>query len=169
MINKQRIQSNLKQLNNLYNNSKGLMQPLYFSKLAVLEVCGWVEESMDDVIITCAKRHLRQPEHIRFVENQVVRRVHGFDYDQHFRSMLIQVIGIISVERLERQLNETKFDIMKSALISLKESRDKQAHTHLKDATATIDAPSATQGRFHDVYHGLKDFESCVRRLKLCD
>ena len=166
MINKRQIQGNLEQLNNLYSNSRGHMRPLFFSKLAILELCGWVEESMDDVIETCAKRHLRQPSNMTFVEKQVVKRTHGFDYEQHFRSMLVQLIGIIDLERLETHLDNTKFDTMKSALSSLRESRDKQAHTHLKDATTRIDAPSITRSRFQDVYLGLKDIESCIRRIK---
>ena len=57
--------------------------------------------------------------------------------------------------------------MMKSTLVSLKECRDKQAHTHLKDTTAIIDAPSFTQSRFQIVYDGLKDIESCIRQMKL--
>ena len=167
MINKGQIQKNLLQISNSYNKSKRPRQTLYFSKLAILELCGWIEESMDNVIQAFANRRLQKPANLTFVEKQVIRRTYSFDYDQHFRNMLIQVIGIINVERLEDNLDKTKFDIMKSTLSSLKECRDKQAHTHLKDTTMIIDAPSITQNRFQIVYDGLKDIESCVRKMKL--
>ena len=167
MINKGQIQKNLIQIDNSYIKSKRPRQTLYFSKLAILELCGWIEESMDNIVQTFAGRRLRKPANLTFIEKQVIRRTYSFEYDQHFRSMLIQVFGIINVERLENNLDKTKFDIMKSTLISLKECRDKQAHTHLKDTTMIIDAPSTTQNRFRIVYDGLKDIESCIRKMKL--
>ena len=167
MINKSQIQNNLTQINNFYNNSKRPKATLYFSKLAILELCGWIEESMDDVIKTYSKRHLKKSDNLRLVENQIIKRTYSFEYGQHFRNMLIQVIGIINVEKLEDNLDKTKFDIMQSTLISLKECRDKQAHTHLKDVTINIDSPSITQTRFQNVYNGLKNIESCIRITKI--
>lgn len=167
MINKGQIEKNLTQIHNSYNKSRRLRQTLYFSKLAILELCGWIEESMDNVIQISAYRRLKKPDNLTFVEKQIIKRTYSFEYDQHFRNMLIQVIGIINVERLEDNLDRTKLDMMKSTLATLKECRDKQAHTHLKDTTMIIDAPSVTQSRFQIVYDGLKDIESCIRKMKL--
>lgn len=139
---------------------------MYFSKLAILELCGWIEESMDNIIKAFTK-HLNKPANQKFVEEQVIEPTYGFEYHRHFRAMLIQVIGVISVERLEANLNQTKFDLMKSALGSLKKSRNDLAHTHVKDTTVRIDAPSITQNRFQIVYDGLKDIESCIRKMQL--
>jgi len=166
MINKEQIQNNLVQINNSYNKSKRRRQALYFSKLAILELCGWIEESMDDIIDTLAKC-LNKPANLKFVKEEVIEHTYGFEYHRYFRPMLIQVIGVINVERLEADLDQTKFDMMKSALTSLKKSRNELAHTHVKDTTARIDAPTITQNRFQMVYDGLKDIESCIRKMKL--
>jgi hypothetical protein len=166
MINKGQIQSSLVQINNSYNKSRRRRQALYFSKLAILELCGWIEESMDNIIETFTK-HLNKPANLAFVREQVIEHTYGFEYHRYFRPMLIQVIGVINVERLEANLNQTKFDMMKSSLASLKKSRNDVAHTHVKDTTVRIDAPSITQNRFQIVYDGLKDIESCIRKMKL--
>lgn len=56
---------------------------------------------------------------------------------------------------------------MKSSLGTLKQVRDKQAHTHIKDTTIRIDAPSTTRSNFDNVYDGLKDIESYIRKMRI--
>ena len=55
--------------------------------------------------------------------------------------MLIRLIGLISVERLETQVDQAKHVTLKSTLGTLKTVRDTVAHTHLKGVTRTLDAP----------------------------
>jgi len=167
MISKKQIQSNLSQIDNLYQKSIGIKKPLFYSKLATLELCGWIEESMDDIVQNCAKRHLTKEQNLTFVNKTIIKHTYGFDYENNFRDMLIQVIGIINTERLERKLNPANFDILKSTLGSLKERRDSQAHTYVKGTTPHIDAPSITQGHFQKIYVGLKEVESRIRKMKL--
>lgn len=167
MINKQQIQNNLNQINKLYQKNMGNRKALFYSKLAILEVCGWVEESMDDIIQINANRHLKEKQNLDYVDKPIIQLTYGFDYQNNFRNMLIQLIGIINVERLESNINSNKFLDMKSALGSLKKCRDRQAHTHIRGTTTVIDSPSVTQNRFHQVYEGLKDIELCVRKMKL--
>jgi len=167
MVAKRHIQNNLQQIDNLYRKSKSPKKGLFYCKLAIIELCGWIEESMDDIVRHCAKRYVREPENMRFVEQSIIGRTYGFEYERHFRNMLIQVMGIIDVERLERQLDPVKLQLMQSALETLKKCRDSEAHTHLKGATKTLDAPSITESRFLMVYEGLKDIENHVTKLKL--
>jgi hypothetical protein len=81
--------------------------------------------------------------------------------------MLIQLLGLITVEKLEGRLDPVKFDLLRSTLGTLKESRDNEAHTHIKGMTRVIDAPSLTKSRFPRVYEGLKDIEKELREMKL--
>lgn len=122
---------------------------------------------MDDIIESHANRYLKEKQNLDYVEDPVIQRTHGFDYRNNFRIMLIHVIGIINVERLESKLNPNKFLDMKSSLGSLKESRDKHAHKYIRGMTTIIDSPSVTQNRFRKVYEGLKDIESCIRKMKI--
>lgn len=163
MIYKSYIETNLRNLENLYNHSSGAKPPLYYSKLALLELCGWIEISMDDIVLRCAKKKLREPNNIQFVNKSIIKRIHGFEYNQYFRVMLMQVIGIIALERIEKSINTSTFSLFQSTLNNLKTARDGHAHTYIKNITIAIDAPSVTKGNFINVYNGLKAFEDKLR------
>ena len=81
--------------------------------------------------------------------------------------MLMRVVGLVKIEKLEKLLDQQKWETMKSSLKWLKEKRDQQAHTYITDVTTTIDAPSVITSHFETVYKGLKDVEMCVRRLDI--
>ena len=167
MIKKSQIQNNLAQIDRLHRQYMGdKMVGLYYSKLAILEVCGWVEESMDNIAQGCAKKHLKETKNLKFVEN-LVKHTYGFHYEDNFRDMLIQIIGIIKLEILEQIIDQYKFTQMTSSLGALKQRRDELAHTYIKGTTPTIDAPSLTKNRFLNVYEGLKDIESCINKMKI--
>jgi hypothetical protein len=165
MIARTSILQNLKRLDSLYNKSKSTKQSLFLSKLAVLELCGWIEESMDDIVHRFSMRGLRDSSNRNYVEEFIIKRTYGFEYDRHFRAMLISVIGLIYVEKLERKVNKTKFQNLKGTLESLKTYRDVEAHTHIKGVTKRFDAPSAIISKFFVVYDGLKDFEENLKKL----
>ncbi len=164
MVDKTQIENNLTEINALFQRHIGDNEAPYYSKLAILEACGWIEESMDNIAQECANKHLKEPKNIKFVKS-LVKRTYGFHYEDDFRDMLIQIIGIINVEKLERAFDQRKFTQMTSSLGVLKQRRDDQAHTYIKGTTPRIDAPSWTKRRFQDVYEGLRDIESCIRNM----
>jgi 2-iminobutanoate/2-iminopropanoate deaminase len=169
VVKKTQIQSNLNQIEKLYQkymSGKSGGRVEYFSKLAIIETCGWIEESMDDIIRRCANKHLKESKNIRFIEG-LIGDTHSFKYHDNFRNMLIQTIGIINVEKIEQVFDTKKFLKMTSSLGELKQRRDNQAHTYIKGTTLNIDAPSLTKNRFQKVYEGLKDIEACLRKTRL--
>ena len=97
---------------------------MFYSKLAILELCGWIEESMDDIAKSNANRYLKEKRNVDFIDDSIIKLTHGFDYNNNFRIMLMQLVGIINIEKLEYKLDSTKFHIMKSTLGSLKDCRD---------------------------------------------
>lgn len=165
MVSKTSILSNLSIISRLFNNSSNPKEALLYSKLAILELCGWIEESMDDIVKNCAKRKLRNKNNLQFLEKEVIKKVHSFDYHNNFRKMLMQFIGLLKLEVIERRVDQTKLQNMKAALNALKEQRDPIAHTYVKGITLRIDAPSVTKQRFVYVYEGLKNFEHELKRL----
>ncbi|TET39693.1 MAG: hypothetical protein E3J65_03285 [Dehalococcoidia bacterium] len=166
MVKKTQIQNNLNQIEKLHQKYMRGRRGLYFSKLAIIEACGWIEESMDDIIRGCANKHLKEPKNLRSVEN-LIKRTYGFHYEDNFRDMLLHIIGIIKLEILEQIFDQHKFTQMTSSLGVLKQRRDELAHTYIKGTTPTIDAPSLTKNRFQNVYEGLKDIEFCIRRMRI--
>lgn len=164
MIAQTYMRNNLTRLNSLYNRARTPMESLFFSKLAILELCGWIEESMDDIVRRCAVRCLRAEANRKFVEKEVIKKTYGFDYDTHFRRMLGRVIGISNVEKLEGRLDPSVHAKFVATLSTLKVSRDSEAHTHLKGATKVLNAPSVTLSQFEDVYKGLKAYDHVLRK-----
>ena len=167
MIDKTTIVEVLNELNCKYNNtSGGSRAPLYYSKLALMELCGWIEVSMDEVVTGCVQVHLNRQSDVSYMD-EVIRRNHGFTYNNHFREMLMKVLGLVNLERLEKQLDPVKFELFKSSLGTLKVQRDRMAHTHLAKVTVTLAAPSTMVSHLRHVYDGLKDIEACVFGLKV--
>ena len=140
---------------------------LFYSKLAIIEFCGWIEISMDDIVKRCANRNLRNSANKTYIEKDIIKRTYGFEYDKHFRKMLIQVIGLKHVERIENRSDSVKLQRLQSALSALKGSRDSLAHTYVKGTAITLDAPSVTKARFTNVYEGLIELERVMSILGL--
>lgn len=167
MITKTNILKNLNQLDAAFRNAKSQKHSLYFSKLAILELCGWIELSMDNIIECHCNRKVKLKDNKNFVKNDVVRRTYGFDYEKNFRKMLINLIGIVGCEKIETKLPLPVHAKFIADLNALKKARDSLAHTYLKGAVATIhiDAPSVTKARFTTIYDGLIEIEKGLRTL----
>jgi hypothetical protein len=84
---------------------------------------------MDALVLRCAKRQLKVSKNLAFCEDEIIGRTYGFDYQRNFRWMLIRLVGLVTVERLEKQVDQAKHDTMKSTLGTLKIVRDSAAHT----------------------------------------
>lgn len=102
-IDETQIQNALTQFDKLFQEHRNGYDDLYYSKLAILEVCGWIEESMDDMIKRCANKHLNVKKNLTIVDI-LVKNTYGFHYEDNFRNMLINIMGIIKLERLEENL-----------------------------------------------------------------
>lgn len=165
MVGKTSIIQNLTRIEKLYNKSTSPKTALFYSKLAILELCGWIEESMDDIVLRYANRTLKNHQNKTYVEKQIVKRIYGFDYQRDFRFMLMQVVGLNTLEIIEKRVDQTKIQLMESSLKTLKSSRDNEAHTYLKGVTRRLDAPSLIKSKFNKVYDGLKCIENELKRL----
>jgi hypothetical protein len=163
MIAKTQIVFTLQSLDTRYQAATSAEEAQWFAKLAIIELCGWIEESMDEVVRRCSKRHLKVTANQAMCEDDIIGKTYGFEYKKHFRGMLIRLLGLVAVEQLEQQIDPTIHASMEAALSFLKPFRNSYAHTHLKIA-ASIDAPSLTRSKFQPVYDGLMEFERVIRR-----
>jgi hypothetical protein len=167
VIAKSYILENLRSLDYRYRNARSSKEALFCSKLAILELCGWIEESMDDVVRGCARKHLKEQANRTFCEGQIIKRNYGFDYQDNFRTMLMRLMGLVAIEKLEKKVSPPLYAGMEAALSSLKVLRNAEAHTHLKGKTRTLNAPSVTIAQFQPIYDGLLEFEREIRRMRL--
>lgn len=140
------VEATLKHLNNWYNEpSQGGDRPKLLSKLATLELCGWLEGELDRLVLVAEQGRLADPD---WVKANVISRTSGFQYDSHWRPMLARLVGEIFVRRVEQEM-EARFpgelDRLKSMLGSLWKIRCDLAHADMGAniaAQQTFQAPS---------------------------
>lgn len=159
------ILKSLELLDDMYRNATNEKENLFFSKLAIIELCGWIEETMDRIVLECARRNLKEQKNVDSYGENVVEKTYGFDYKKNFRHMLSHLIGLINVERIEQSIEASKHALFLSTLGALKEVRNSIAHTHIQGTTPSINAPSLTLAQFHRVKEGLIAFEAELLRL----
>lgn len=165
-IAKTKILKTIDTLDKLYNKTNNPNLHKYYSKLALLELCGWIEQAMDDIILKCAKRCLKQQNHIKIVQDDI-KRNSAFDYDNNFRNLLVKIIGFMNFEKLEKNVTPMSLSNLKSKLNSLKPLRNSHAHTHIEQCTQVLNAPSVTKRDFIEIFNALKDYEQTLKRLGL--
>lgn len=164
MIAKSYIKTSLTELEKLYSTSTSQKKAIYFSKMAIIELCGWIEETFDDIVIRHANRHLSNPDNKKYCKYSIVKRNNGFHYEVNVRPMLISVIGLIEVEKLEIELEKTaKITLLKTYLENLKGIRNDAAHTHLRGITKTYNAPSRTLGDYNNIIPILEEIDNQLR------
>ncbi len=168
MISVTYIQRNVRTICAGYRAAAKPLHTLMLAKLAIIEVGGWVEMSMDDLVLRCGKK-LKESKNDDHLKKVIVKNTWGFDYEKNFRQMLIRAVGLVTVEKIELRLDGAKFAKLNAALDMLKTARNNVAHTYVKHpvVTAPIPAPMVVASYFNDIYDGLKDFEKVMKSLRL--
>jgi pyruvate formate-lyase activating enzyme-like uncharacterized protein len=167
MIARSKIANSLKLLDRLFQKSRSQRQTLLYSKVAILELCGWIEEEMDDFVIRCCNRNVTDEKLRKHFANQIVNRNYGFEYDTHFRKMLINVIGLKNFQKMEAKADAPKLQKFRSVLSRLKPNRDSFAHTHIKRTAIQISAPSQSARDFLDADAGFQELNRVLKKLNL--
>ncbi len=157
------IENNLRSLDFRYRKSESIKDASFVSKLAILELCGWIEVSLDDCIERASARVLKMPENEKFMKQKIKKNA-GFDYDAHFKAMIVNLIGIWGFEKIVQQVDPAVATNFMNELRILKVSRNSLAHTYTRDATQQIDAPSTTRARFSNLKAGFVAFDGELRR-----
>lgn len=164
MISHSYIKKNLAYLDRVYRRTSSTTEASYCSKLAILELCGWIELSMDDIVLRGCVRALKHDKNRKAVREKV-KRNYGFEYQKHFVSLITSLVGFHGYEALERTIPTPVSVSFKSELGNLKERRNSLAHTYFKGVTHHYDAPSITISRYHSVAAGLNAYDSALRAL----
>ena len=160
MIVKRDIENLLADLE-LYYSSHAIPRSTHYSKLAVIELCGWIEESFDKIAKRCIKSKLKTQTFNQIFDNSTIGGNHGFTYKKHFRKMMISTIGIVNTEKLVMDLTSSgELSVMESTLNILKLERDRAAHTTAAGTTVTYQAPSITKQQLTRLYPIIRKISS---------
>lgn len=163
MIAKTKTKNILNTLNRLYY--KDNINKEYYSKLALLELCGWLEESIDDIAIKYGKRKRLSIYYENLLNENIVNPIYGFKYEIHFAQLFLKVFGIYKFMKLEKKINTFELNQFKSDLSFLKRLRDSYAHTTIPGCTRTFHVPSYFYIHLDRIYLVLKKFEKNVKTI----
>jgi hypothetical protein len=153
MKSKEPIQNLLAELQTLYDSPSDPIHKDYYSKLALLELCGWLELVIDDITYSFATSRIFEIKNVQFVEEEIIGKTYGCDYKNHFRPMLTKIIGLTNLEKFEKKLTELGiFQILVSQLGSLWNLRKPAAHTSIIGVMSTFNSPS-TMRSYLDSLH----------------
>lgn len=115
------------------------------SKLATIELCGWLEGEFDRLIRVVAAGRVQDA---TWIESKVIRTTYGFEYEKHWRSMLCKVVGEVFAQRVEAAMEASHpgdLQQLQTLLGQLWKDRCSFAHADLtanRAAMLTFNAPS---------------------------
>ena len=140
-------------------------RPKLLSKLAILELCGWLEEWMDDLLREIDQQCLRDSD---WLESEVIGKTNGFHYSKHFRPMMCSVLGEHTIREVESDFeaaHQGDFESLRSALGDLWTKRCILAHSNLQPhsaAQASIMGPSWTKNQYRIINRRLGNFRTVL-------
>lgn len=161
------IEDTLNVLDAWYNEpSVGSDRPKLISKLALLELCGWIEEVFDEMMRNIDAQTLGDE---KWVNEKLIDRTSGFKYDTHLRAMIVELIGEVFARRIEEQMEATgKGDLerMKAMLGELWKKRCSFAHADVAANVASqakFDAPSWSINQHRILKKLFLSFENSIK------
>jgi hypothetical protein len=163
MVVKRHILRRIEHLDRLYNRAS-TTEATYYSKLSIIELCGWIEFCMDNIADNFANRYLTTVQ-FKDIYSNVKDKTYGFSYKRNFRKMLSQTIGMHNMEAIEISLTATgEISILVAELDNLILLRNDAAHTFI-GTTTTYQAPSVTKAQLLKIYPILKKIGQQVGAL----
>jgi len=153
------IEKNLDIIDSFYNKSNDPNEQKLYSKQAIIELCGWIENEEDSLVRRIVKKFNRDPIYLSRIEKELIKKNYSLDHEK-FLKMLRYLIGDLNIKRIERKLNNLDYDKFKNILKRLKEMRDDAAHNDLGHAQKSYSAPSITKAD----YLWLKGYFPMIKR-----
>jgi hypothetical protein len=142
MVDSTEISDVLRKLDTLYNNTPDINLLNWYAKLSMLEFCGWIETTMDSIVLSFSNRKLSDQKYKKHCID-ILKKNHGFLYDGHFKEMLCKIIGLYNLEKLETKLGDTNIDTLNRELSTLWVLRGELAHTFTDSMKRYNTSPSA--------------------------
>lgn len=168
MIDVVEIEDRLNRLNYLYLGSSGDSElPTIYSKVAIMELGGWVEEARDELCRMLFDKVYDDANNEAF-NNLFKGHISGFEYDEYFRRRVFErIIGKQGTKDLESKIDVATFEPFKANLNALWNQRNAHAHRTITGmASLTSQAPSVTLSQFAYIRDGLLAFQSVISGME---
>ncbi len=164
MVSRSYIARNLRSLNEKYLRSKTQAEPFYYAKLAIIELCGWIETSIDEILESRAPKLVNQNDHLSQFAGRV-KNTSGFTGKRHMEPLIVALVGYHGLEKLEASSDPSLLGALHRNLNELSGMRNRLAHTYIKDFTVTIESPQLILDRFNKIADGLDHLEEKLDSL----
>lgn len=138
---------------------------ILYSKLAVIEFCGWIEQMIDAILIEYISNKLVESANFDFIKKNIIEQNYGLHYEKNVRKMLMNIVGMNNLESLEDSLesHSAYLTTLKSILGSFTTSRNTAAHTYTPyGATPTYQSPSVVISNIRTITPILQKVEQLV-------
>lgn len=138
-----------------------------FSKLAILEVGGWIEQTVDSMLYYYVNATVSNKQIQKTVKEQVIDTVYGFRYASDLKPLLMKVLGAEKFHCIEERLRRKGMDqILLNCIATLNKGRNAAAHTYWHSSVQQkFDAPSATCKLFNDMLPIVIEIDKCIRQF----
>lgn len=164
MVNYTDIEAKLKRLDTEYNNS--ILDPdlpIFYSKLAVIEFSGWIEDSVDSIVYNYIDNHIVDP----IVKQNIKKNIKGnfgFNYYSNLFKVFTSVLGVDTWENIEDKLKPQKLVDLVNVTSTFTGIRNKAAHSSIV-VMATFSSPSTTIVAYNKVKPAMKIIEKEIASL----
>lgn len=167
MLAKAPIKNLITELKTLYDSTTDSNHKIYYSKLALIELCGWIELCIDEILEKYIDAKLLKISNINLAKNIFVKNTYGFEYDTNLRQLLIKLVGIVGVEEIEDVLEYDGgiYTLLKAQLNNLVALRNKAAHTTIAGVTHSYQSPHAILTNLNNIYIYLAKLETVLFML----
>jgi len=162
----QPIKDTLQDLQSLCDSHHETSQKICFSKLAILELSGWLEAVEDEIIKGYASVKLSEQSNIEITK--MVDKNYGFEYKRHLKPMIIKLVGLKGLETLENNLkNAGVLQQLIAGLAFLWDLRKKMAHTSMMitGVTQMYQSPSCMITNLTSLHPILTSLENELNQL----
>lgn len=132
---------------------KGGVVAALCSKLAIIEVSGWIEITIDRMLKNYLNMTLTDIALRSTVEKDVIDRVYGFHYRNEVRPLFEKIIGAARFAKIVGNLKRRNSDqAFFSLLGEIARMRDSAAHTYWHEGiTQHYDSPSVVRQKFEQL------------------
>ena len=160
------IETRLETLETLYNQSMIQVDdelPILYSKIAIIELGGWIEETRDYFANKLFSKLFYSSDNTDL--KKVIGTVSGFDYVYFRNNVFRKLIGEHGTSEIEHMLDTSTHDIFKANLGTLWKQRNACAHRSVEGTTLKIQAPSSTIAQFKHIKDGLIQIDNAIDML----
>lgn len=134
-------------------------------KMAALELCGWIEDTHDEIILNCLekiKSNLNNSDtNFKKLESDIKKQLnntHGLSYTNHLRKLLVLTLGEYLTLKLEKDI--ATIESLQSELDTFHHYRNDLAHQSVTNPRLQqLLAPNIVFQKFQTISIALKEIE----------